>query len=85
MRIDCYNATECEVGKVECGDTFYFDGTLYIKVGVMDVDIIAAAPADRCYIVSLDRGQLRSVKSEAKVIMADTKVVANRVVRDYEF
>lgn len=74
MRVDCYNASECPVSSVECGDTFYFAGRLWIKVEQCNVDLY---PMDRCSIVALDRGELRSIKSDALVILADTKIVAN--------
>ena len=79
MRIDCYNATECLLAEVMCGDTFYFDGGLCIKVAPMDVDVFTTHQ-DRCFVVELATGALKSVKSEAVVIMADTKVVANNAV-----
>lgn len=81
MRIDCYNASECTVGKMLPGDTFYFDGVLHIKVALNDVDIIPhPTKFERCYIVALDTGNLKSVKADAPVIFADTKVVANNAV-----
>lgn len=76
MRVDCYNASECPLSSLDYGDTFYLDGRLYIKVGVADVDVVAEYPG-RCYIVSLDRGELKSVKEDIAVILADTKVVVN--------
>ena len=76
MRVDCYNATECPLSSLSYGDTFYLDGRLYIKVGVADVDVVSEYPG-RCLIVALDRGELRSVKEDVAVILADTKVVVN--------
>ena len=76
MKVDCCNATECPLSSVTYGDTFYLDGRLYIKVGVTDVDVVSDS-FGRCLIVALDRGELRSVKEDIAVILADTKVVVN--------
>lgn len=76
MRIDCYNASECSIEQINCGDTFYLDGELWIKVAPLGVDLVAPL-SDRCYIVSLSRGELRTIKYNAFVVLADTKVVAN--------
>lgn len=74
MRVNCYNATECSVAEVEVGNTFYLESVLYIKVGVFDVDVVAEYPG-RCFIVSLDRGELKSIREDTRVILADTMVV----------
>ena len=76
MRVDCYNASECPLSSLDSGDTFYLDGTLFIKLVVADVDTIVEYPG-RCYIASLDRGEIRSIKDDTSVILADTKVVVN--------
>lgn len=76
MRVDCYNASECALSTLECGDAFYYEGKLYIKLGVAEVDVVAEY-SGRTYIASLDRGELRSVKSDLPVLYADTKIVAN--------
>lgn len=76
MRVDCYNASECPISEVACGDTFYLEGRLWIKVEQCAVDLYPMR-TDRCSIVALDRGELRSIKADALVILADTKIVAN--------
>lgn len=76
MRINCYNATETTISALEYGDTFYLDGTLYIKVAPNDVDLITTQQC-RSFIVDLARGVLRSIKSDTNVLLADTTVVAN--------
>ena len=75
MRVDCYNPAEVLVNDVICGETFYLNGDLYIKVSPNDVDIIAPMEG-RCYIVKLSTGVLKSIKTDAPVIKADTKIVA---------
>lgn len=74
MRVNCYNASECPVSEITCGDTFYFEGKLCIKVAPFDVDIIAPMQG-RCYIVSLETGELRSIKDDAPVSKAETEIV----------
>ena len=76
MRVDCYNACECELKELTAGDTFYLDGALYLKVSIDDVDVVAMPMLDRCLVVDLARGVLKSVKAEAIVLKADTRVVA---------
>jgi hypothetical protein len=76
MRVDCYNASECPLTSLDYGDTFYLDGVLYIKLGIADVDVVADYPG-RCFIASLDKGELKSVKDDIAVILADTKVIIN--------
>jgi hypothetical protein len=61
---------------LDYGDTFYLDGVLYIKLGIADVDVVADYPG-RCFIASLDKGELKSVKDDIAVILADTKVIIN--------
>ena len=77
MRVDCYNACECTVDEIMVGDTFYLDGVLYLKVGVADVDLVAMPMLNRCLIVELGRGVLKSIKAEAVVTRAETRIVAN--------
>lgn len=73
MRIDCYNACETWVSEVEYGDTFYYKGSLYMRVSA---DIIGLELGD-CVIVDLAKGDLTVVKGETDVILADTKIVVN--------
>lgn len=70
MRIDCYNACECPIGTLEYGDTFYFGGTICMRV--MPIQNISD-----CMCVRLDSGELQVVPTDTAVILADTKVVAN--------
>lgn len=74
MRVNCFNASECPVSEITCGDTFYFESELCIKVAPFNVDVIAPTQG-RCYIVVLSTGELKSVKDEAPVIKADTEIV----------
>ena len=76
MRVNCYNATECRLSDVQVGDTFYLDHVLHIKVAPNNVDVFATQQ-ERCFVVALDTGALKSVKADAPVTMADTVVVAN--------
>lgn len=73
MRIDCYNACENIIAEVECGDTFYYRGSLYMRV---NPDILGF-DRDDYLIVDLARGDLEVVKGDTPVIFADTKVVVN--------
>ena len=75
MRVNCYNASSCVLSDLTAGDTFYFEDKLFIKVAVGTVDVVAEYPG-RTYIVALDTGELRSVKSDISVVLALTEVVA---------
>ena len=75
MRVNCYNASECTVRDIVCGDTFYYGGELCIKVAPFDVDVIAPV-SGRCYIVVLSTGELKSIKEEAPVTSAsNTEII----------
>ena len=75
MRVNCCNASECPVSEITVGDTFYLNGRLYIKVAVANVDVVSETKG-RCLIVSLDRGELMSVKEDVPVVYAETEVKA---------
>lgn len=74
MRVDCYNACECDVSTLTDGDTFYYRGELWIKV---NATMSIAMSADECAIVALGDGMLTVVKGDTRVLLADTKVVVN--------
>lgn len=73
MRVDCYNASECDISSVEYGDTCYYSGKLWIRANVSEVPITS----NKCAIVALDTGDMKVVDSNTQVVLADTKVVAN--------
>lgn len=76
MRVDCYNATECQISDVEIGDTFYGkDNYLYIRINPSEY--LVDDTGDLCYAVRLDIGELYRFPPFSSVILADTKVVAN--------
>lgn len=77
MRVNCYNASECPVSELTCGDTLYFNGELCIKVAPFDVDVIAPIQG-RCYIVVLSTGELKSVKDDAPVISANNTEIVTK-------
>ena len=72
MRIDCYNACECTIDSIEYGDTFYYQGTVCIRVNPL-----SWADCSDCVFVRLDTGELIICKPSLEVIKADTKVVVN--------
>ena len=76
MRVNCYNATECPLSEIFVGDTFYLNSTLCIKVLPDNVDVFATQQ-DRCFVVELEKGILKSVKADAPVIKAETEVVTH--------
>lgn len=71
MRIDCYNASECAISELECGDTFYREGVLYIKVNVCPF----MTTEHSCFAVALDVGLLTKFDENTIVTLAETKVV----------
>ena len=71
MRVDCYNACECAISEIEIGDTFYYDGYLYIRANE------AVIAPDNCIGVRLDNGDITIFRSGELVTKADTKVVVN--------
>ena len=71
MRVDCFNACECELSELLSGDTFYLDGALYLKAYME-----STAMADGEYVVDLARGEIMVVLKNTIVQKADTKVVA---------
>ena len=71
MRVDCYNACECSLSELFSGDTFYLDGTLYLKA-YSQKEILE----DCDFIVDLARGEIMLAKRDTMVQKADTKVVA---------
>lgn len=71
MRIDCYNASECAISELECGDTFYREGILYIKTNVSPFMVAEHT----CFAVSLDVGLLTQFNENTIVTVAETKVV----------
>lgn len=74
MRVDCYNACECLISELEYGDTFYYLGALWIKV---NLGVALHTESDKTAIVDLATGELDTVLNSTRVVMADTKVVAN--------
>lgn len=77
MRIDCYNACECEVSSVEYGDTFYYNGRLCMRCRLGE-GITSQAECTNCvYIIYLDVGEVMAVEYDTIVILANTKVVAD--------
>ena len=76
MRVNCYNATACPLQDILVGDTFYLNNELCIKVAPNNVDVFATEQ-DRCFVVELSRGILKSVKADAPVIKAETEVVTH--------
>ena len=80
MRIDCYNACECDIEDIVYGDTFYYNGTVCMRV---NVDTFLTVTVGDCAYVRLDTGELILCKSNTGVIKADTKVIAN--TKDVEF
>ena len=71
MRVDCYNACECAISEIEIGDTFYYDGYLYIRANE------AVIAPDNCVAVRLDSGDVSICRPDLLVTKADTKVVVN--------
>ena len=71
MRIDCYNACECPISELECGDTFYREGVLYIKANVSP---FMTAKHD-CFALALGVGLLTQFDENTMVTIAETKVV----------
>ena len=74
MRIDCYNACECMICEVEYGDTFYYDGTICMRVNAYNVPFQTGT---REAFVRLNTGEIGLTDHDTLVIMADTKIVAN--------
>lgn len=78
MKVDCYNACECPVKDIEVGDTFYYEGDLYIRIhhgGLID-----QSRGDIVYGVMLSTGELCVFADDATVTKADSKVVACNAV-----
>ena len=79
MKVDCYNACECEVSSLEYGDTCYHASRIWIKANVNEIPITS----NKCALVALDTGEMKVVEANMKVVLADTKVVAN--TKEVEF
>ena len=71
MRVGCYNACECPISEIEIGDTFYYEGDLFIRANE------AVIAPDNCIGVRLDNGDLSIFRPDVSVTKADTKVVVN--------
>lgn len=78
MRVDCYNACECRVEEIVVGDTFYYEGDLYIRVA--HGGMITRGTANAVCAVMLSTGALCAIADDVQVIKADAKVVANNAV-----
>ena len=74
MRVDCYNASSCLISSIQYGDTFYYDGELYIRV---NADLRNGCDHCSCWAVALGNGALVPISPNVSVVLADTKVVAN--------
>ena len=82
MRIDCYNACECDVAELECGDTCYYNSTICIRLNFRRMDN-GVPTSDMAAIAELNTGNVLFLPKDTKVILADTKVVAN--TKDAQF
>ena len=54
MKVDCYNASEIWFADIEVGDTFYYCGTLYLKVTVVGESSSSAVDLGRGYIIEFE-------------------------------
>ena len=77
MKVDCYNACECPVVDITIGDTFYYEGDLYIRIS--HGGLIHQTRSDVAFGVMLSTGGLCVFADDTEVIKADAKVVANEV------
>ena len=78
MRVDCYNACECPVDSLAYGDTCYYEGRLWIKARDNTINMrLDDVVDDDCVLVALDNGEMYIADKDLRVILADTKVVAN--------
>ena len=73
MRVNCYNASETPLAKLDYGDTFYYNGILYLKA------VSAIIPTDNvsmgsCLAVDLARGKICLFDDFLLVIKANTMV-----------
>ena len=78
MRIDCYNACECDVAELEYGDTCYYNSTICIRLNLTSCRMDNGVPiSDIAVVAELNTGNVLFLPKDTKVILADTKVVAN--------
>lgn len=79
MRIDCYNACECDVVELEYGDTCYYNSTICIRLNLTrgSYEYNGVPISDMAVIAELNTGNVLFLPKDTKVILADTKVVAN--------
>lgn len=81
MRIDCYNACECDVIELEYGDTCYYNSTICIRLNLTSYNLTSysGVPISEMVVVAeLNTGNVLFLPKDTKVILADTKVVANK-------
>ena len=78
MKVDCYNASACLISSLQYGDTFYYDGELYLRV---NADLRTDNDHCSCWAVALGNGALIPINPDIPVVLADTKVVANNEVK----